>query len=133
MKFADIKLPSNGRFGTTFLIIFLLFGSYCFFYNYVLLSFVFFLISLTFFLVTLLKPNWLYPLNKTWMALGFILSLIMSPIVMGIIFFGVFTPTSIIMRLFGRDELRIRGKKRLSFWKERSVMPLRRNYFKQQY
>ena len=69
--------------------------------------FVAFLCSTTFLLVALFKPNWLFGINKAWMALGFVLSLVMSPIVMGIIFFGVFTPTSIIMRLFGRDELRV--------------------------
>ena len=50
------------------------------------------------------------------MSFGFLLGIIVSPIIMGLIFFGIFTPIAILMRLFGRDELRLRFKKQSSHW-----------------
>ena len=61
--------------------------------------------------------SFLSPLNKLWMRLGLLLGMIMSPIVMGIIFFGLFTPISLVMRLLGRDELKLKPKPCQSSWR----------------
>jgi hypothetical protein len=56
-------------------------------------------------LITFTREAWLTPLNRAWMALGELLGRVVSPIVLGVIFFGVFTPVGMVMRLFGRDAL----------------------------
>ena len=56
------------------------------------------------------------------MKFGVLLGTIVSPIIMGIIFFGIFTPIAIIMRLSGRDELRLRLKKKKTHWINRKTL-----------
>ena len=73
------------------------------------------------------------PLNKAWMRLGFLLGVIINPIVLGLIFFLLFTPIALLMRLFGRDELRLRVKNRSSHWKNRNIRSIGMNTFKQQF
>ncbi len=116
MNFSKVKLPSNLKFGFFFTVIFLIasflfykIGSEIWFYIFVTLCVVFFII-------TIIKADILLPLNKLWMKFGILLSIIVSPIIMGIIFFGIFTPVSIIMKLLGRDELRLRFKKKKTHW-----------------
>jgi len=58
--------------------------------------------------------------------------MIVSPIVLGIIFFGLFTPIAFFMRLSGRDELRLKLSKKASHWVSRSE-PLKSESFKQQF
>ena len=53
-----------------------------------------------------LAPELLAPLNTLWFKFGMLLSKIMSPIVMGILFFVTVTPTGLIMRARGKDLLR---------------------------
>ena len=55
------------------------------------------------------------------MMLGFILGLIVSPIVLGIIFFGLFTPVAILMSILGRDELRLKPSVQSTHWVERKL------------
>jgi len=54
------------------------------------------------------------------MRFGILLGRIVSPIVLGIIFFGLFTPIAILMRLIGRDELRLKYTQRQTHWIPRS-------------
>ena len=54
------------------------------------------------------------------MRFGVLIGIVVSPIVLGMIFFGLFTPISIIMKLIGRDELSLKIFNRDSFWKERN-------------
>ncbi|MDC0087662.1 SxtJ family membrane protein, partial [Amylibacter sp.] len=77
-----------------------------------------FFTSLIFLFVTILKADLLFPLNKMWMTLGLLLSMVASPILMGVIFFCLFTPISILMRLIGRDELFLKPSYKKSFWKD---------------
>ena len=67
------------------------------------------------------------------MRFGFTLGLIINPIVLGIIFFLIFTPISLIMWLFKRDELRLKIKKRDSHWKLRTEKNVNVDLFKQQF
>jgi hypothetical protein len=55
-----------------------------------------------------LKPSWLHPLNVLWMMLGLVLAKIVNPIVMGLLLFGTILPTGLIMRMRGRDLLRLK-------------------------
>jgi uncharacterized membrane protein YagU involved in acid resistance len=59
-------------------------------------------------LLALVLPRVLSPLNKLWMKLGMLLQKIVSPIILGILFFVTITPIGLFMRLFGTDFLRLR-------------------------
>ena len=115
----NIKIPSNRKFGFFFTIVFLI----LFFYflskqsQYLILTFL--ILSVLFFIVTIIKADLLLPLNKLWMKIGLLLGKIISPIVLGLIFFIIFTPIGIITRLFGRDELNLKTVSNKSSWRIR--------------
>lgn len=69
--------------------------------------------------VTLMCPARLAPFNRAWFLLGVWLNKIVSPVVLGFIFFGLLTPTAFVARLFGRDELRIKRLTQETYWIER--------------
>jgi len=76
-----------------------------------------FILSLVFLVLGVLNSKFLTPLNKLWIRFGILLGSIVSPIVMGAVFFIVVTPTGIIMRLLGKDLLRINKNKTIStYW-----------------
>ena len=130
---ASLLLPSNKKFGLFFAIIFLFLALY--FYNYTgqVLAFLSLCISVFFLLATLFFDSVLLSLNKLWMKLGFLLGMIVSPLLMGIIFFTLFVPISLIFRLFGRDELRLKMKLRDSHWKPRDHDESGEGSFKHQF
>ena len=121
MKLSDIKLPSNRKFGFFFSTIFLLASLYSYHIDSEIMVYILSLLCGTFLVITIMNPKILLPLNKLWMKFGFLLGMIISPIIMGIIFFGIFTPIAIIMRLSGRDELRLRLKKQKTHWIKRKT------------
>ena len=82
-------------------------------------------------ITTIANPKVLLPLNKLWMKFGILLGMIVSPILMGIIFFGIFTPIAMIMRLLGRDELRLRFKKKKTHWINRKALNVLDSFKKQ--
>lgn len=133
MKLSEVELPSNRKFGFFFTAVFALLGGYCLFKNLGIPAFLFLMLAVIFLLVTLVNDDLLLPLNKFWMKLGLLLGLIISPIVMGIIFFGLFTPIAIAMKLFGRDELRLKFENRESYWKERNTPSSENDSFKYQF
>lgn len=61
-----------------------------------------------FLLLAVLVPHILAPVNRLWTKFGLLLNKIVSPIALGILFFLVVTPTGLLMRLFGKDPLRLR-------------------------
>jgi hypothetical protein len=58
--------------------------------------------------VTIVRPEWLAPLNRIWMRFGEMLHRVVSPLVLGVIFYGVFTPVGFAMRIAGRDIMKRR-------------------------
>ena len=117
MKTSELQLPTNKKFGFFFAAVFLVATTY-FYINNASSSVVSILgvVGLSFLVATLVNPDVLLPLNRLWMRFGLLLGMIISPIVMGIIFFGLFTPMSLTMRLFRRDELRLRFKNKKTHW-----------------
>ena len=97
-------LPSNRSFGWTFTGIFVIAGVYGLWKGGAALPWLLPLAALTA-LVTLTRDTWLAPLNRAWMALGLLLGRVVSPLVLGVIFYGVFTPVAWVMRLAGRDAM----------------------------
>ena len=120
MNFKELQLPSNKKFGRFFSTVFLLLTIYLYFAGYVTFLVVSIILFLLTAIITLTKPSLLSPFNRFWMSIGFIIGRVVSPIVLGIIFFLVFSPIAIIMRLFGRDELNLKSKNADTFWKNRS-------------
>ena len=116
----DLELPSNKKFGYFFSFIFLMASIYIFFREFNILFYILCTCSIVFLLIAYFKSEILRPLNKLWMNFGLFLGMIVSPIVMGIIFFVIFSPIGILMRLFGRDELLIKLKRKHSYWINRN-------------
>ena len=115
MDHKDIKIGSNRSFGLVFFVVFLLISIYPFLKdgNIRLWSLI---ISFIFLVLGLLNSNLLSPLNKLWFRFGLLLGKIISPIIMGIIFFLVVTPIAIIMRLFKKDILNLEFKENNTYW-----------------
>ena len=111
MKFSEIILPSNKKFGYLFTVIFLFLSLYFYIHNKENISKILLILSVFFIVITIFKPTLLLPLNKLWMMFGLLLGKIISPIVIGIIFYLIFSPFGIIMRLYGRDELILKRSK----------------------
>ncbi len=83
--------------------------------------------------VTITVPGLLTPLNKAWMKLGELMGKVVSPLVLGVIFFILITPLALITRLFGRDELRLKRTNNDSYWIERSPPGPAGDSFKNQF
>lgn len=122
MNFSGLELASNRKFGSFFTIIFLVAASYFFFNKSVIEAYIFITLAVIFFIVTLVKEDALLPLNKLWMYFGFLLGKIFNPIILSLIFFVLFTPIAFIFRLWGRDELRLKFKKKSSYWIKRDML-----------
>ena len=132
MKFSEIELPSNRKFGLFFTFVFAVAATYFYYSANVNWAYVFIAAALIFLLVTLIKSDVLLPLNTLWMRLGLLLGMIITPVVLGVIFFGLFTPIAIFMRLRGRDELRLKDVRRVSHWIWRTE-PIKSESFKYQF
>ena len=113
-----MKQTSEKSFGILFFIVFFLVGIWPLFNSdtpriwSLTLSFIF----LT---VVFLKQELLKPLNSTWIKLGEILGKIIAPIIMAVIFFFILTPLSFIIRIFGKDPLKLKISKDNSYWIKR--------------
>ena len=114
------KLPSNRNFGLVFFVFFLIIGLWPLLgTNEIRYWSIFF--SIIFFLLGITNSKLLNPLNKIWFNFGMLLGKMISPLVMGIIFFLVVTPIGVIMRVFGKDILSLKyNKKNKSYWIEKN-------------
>jgi energy-coupling factor transporter transmembrane protein EcfT len=75
----------------------------------------FVVLSLVFLIITIIRPNLFTFLNKLWIKFGILLGKIISPIVMGLVFFFVVTPIGILIRILKKDVMGLkRGKS--SYW-----------------
>ena len=126
-------MPSNTNLGWFFSATFAMIALYCYFQQLKTLGDVASIVSFLFLAVTLVAPNFLRPLNRVWYELGMLLGKIVSPIVLGIIFFLMITPISLITRLFGRDELKIKKLSLHSYWVDRSPPGPSSDSFKNQF
>ncbi len=132
MNLSEVKLPSNRKFGFFFTAVFLIAAGYFWNNASTAIAHTFATLSALFFVITLFKADILLPLNKLWMRFGLLLGMIVSPIVLGLIFFVLFTPIAFAMRIFGRDELRLRFKGKSSHWIKREA-PAQPDSFKYQF
>ena len=111
----EIKIGSNRSFGIVFFIVFLLISIYPLI-NGENIRYWSLIISLIFLILGFLNSKILTPLNKTWFKFGIFLGRIISPFIMGIIFFIVVTPTGLLMRIFKKDLLNLKFNNDKSYW-----------------
>jgi hypothetical protein len=114
-----LQLPSNRKFGLFFFLIFAVLGAYAYTKAWFQTSITALTIAILFAVVALIIPQVLSRLNRLWYGLGQLLGAIVSPIVLGVMFFGLITPISLITRLFGRDELKMKKRAVNSYWIDR--------------
>ena len=115
----DLKISSNRSFGIVFFIVFILIAFYPLI-NQEEIRIWSVLISLLFLILGIINSKILTPLNKVWFKFGIFLGKIISPIVMGLIFFLVVTPIAFLMRILKKDLLNLKFSKNNSYWIEKT-------------
>ena len=115
----DIKIGSNRSFGIVFFLVFLIIATYPL-TNGDEIRLWSLIISVTFLFLGLINSKFLNPLNKLWFKFGIFLGKIVSPLVMGIIFFLVVTPIGLLMRLLNKDLLNLKFNNNGSYWIEKT-------------
>jgi len=121
---------SNRSFGLLFFIVFLTIGLWPL-KNGDNLNLYFSVTSLIFLILGLLNSKLLSPLNKAWIKFGEILGLIIAPIVMAFIYFIFLTPVSLVVRVFGKDLLRVKFNKKIdSYWikRKKNLSPMNKQF-----
>ena len=114
----EVKISSNRSFGIVFFVVFLLIAFYPLIYNGDIKIWSL-ILSLIFLILGLVDSKILTPLNKVWYHFGIFLGKIISPFIMGIIFFLVVTPIALLMRLLGKDVLNLKFNTNKSYWIEK--------------
>ena len=128
------NLPSNRNFGFLFAGVFALLAAYGGYHGANVTTVYGWLIAgVIIRLVAIIAPGLLTPFNRAWMKLGELMGKIVSPLVLGIIFFVLITPVALVTRLFGRDELRLKKTNASSYWIDRAPPGPAGDSFKNQF
>jgi hypothetical protein len=90
-------------------------------------------LSVLTFLVAIIRPRLLSTPNKLWMKFSLLLARFVSPIILGILFYVLISPLALALRLFGRDELRLKTKNVVTNWQSRKINGYSLDSFKNQY
>ena len=116
-----IKISSNRSFGLLFFVVFLIVSLWPLTHEGSIRIWSV-IISAVFLILGLVNSKLLTPLNLLWFKLGMILGAIISPIVMGIVFFLVVTPIGLILRIMGKDLLNKKyDKEKETYWIKRNA------------
>ena len=115
---SNVKAPSEKSFGVTFACVFALLSAWQFYQNGMGIWPVLTTLSaLGFLSAAFAAPTVLRPLNLLWLKFGLLLHRVINPLILGLLFFLVFTPMGLAMRLFGADLLRLRKEPaQSSYW-----------------
>ena len=119
MNSKNIKISSNRSFGIVFFIFFLIVSIFPLFKDEDIRIWAV-IVAIIFLILGLLNSSVLSPLNKIWFKFGILLGNFISPIIMGLVFFTVLTPTAFIMRALGKDLLNLKKNNKKSYWIEKS-------------
>ena len=133
MDYKDTSLPKNRTFGIFFSFISLLASGYFYCQSVLFWSLIFAVVTFTLAIISMIRPSWFTIFNKLWFQLGSVLGSIFGPLVLSFIFFILITPFAVTMRLFGRDELRLKRIKRDTYWRVRTTKTPDSTSFKDQY
>jgi hypothetical protein len=116
-KEIKINKKNNITFGILFFVFFLIIGLYPL-VSFEVIRIWSVVLSLVFLIITIIRPNLFTFLNRSWIQFGILLGKIISPIIMGLVFFFVVTPIGILVRILKKD---VMGLKRgaSSYWIDR--------------
>ncbi len=114
-KSENIKIGSNRSFGIVFFIVFLIIAIYPLL-NDNSIRLWSLIIGIIFLILGIINSKVLTPFNILWIKFGLLLGKVVSPIIMGFVFFGVVTPISIIMKLLRKDLLYLKRNKKETYW-----------------
>jgi predicted membrane protein len=119
LKNNNIKIGTNKSFGIVFFVFFFLVSIFPLLNdgNIRIWSLI---ISIIFLILGMLNSKILTPLNQVWFKFGILLGRFVSPLVMGIVFFAIVTPTSIIMRVLQKNLLNLKKGNKKTYWIEKS-------------
>ena len=121
---------SNRSFGLLFFIVFLILGLWPL-KNFGNLNYYLVVASGFFLVLGLINSKLLSPLNNAWIKFGEILGLIIAPIVMAFVYFIFLTPVSLVVRVFGKDLLRVKFNKKIdSYWikRKKNLGPMNKQF-----
>ena len=133
MTNSKLTLPSNRNFGFFLSFVFLAISIYFFIkinYSFILLSLS---IAILILIISLTVPIFLSPFNIIWSKIGLLINLITRPIILGLIFFILITPLSIVLRIFGRDQMNLKKLEKNSYWIDRKISKFDIENFKNQF
>ena len=119
MNSKNVKISSNRSFGIVFFIFFLIVSIFPLFKNEDIRVWAI-VVAIVFLILGLLNSSLLFPFNKIWFKFGILLGNFISPIIIGLVFFIVVTPTAFLMRAFGKDLLNLKKNNKKSYWIEKS-------------
>ena len=119
MNNSNIKIGTNKSFGIVFFVFFLIVSIFPLLNDGDIRVWSL-IISLIFLILGILNSKILTPLNQIWFKFGILLGRFVSPVVMGIIFFAIVTPTSVIMRVLQKNLLNLKKGNKKTYWIERS-------------
>ena len=115
----DVRGSSDRSFGMVFAVVFALIGLLPLAFGGALRLWAL-LVAAAFLGIALAVPSLLAPLNRLWLRFGLLLHRIVSPLILGIMFFLVVTPMGLLMRALGKDPLRLRfDRHAASYWIDR--------------
>jgi hypothetical protein len=103
---AEIAMPSDRSFGLTFVVVFAIIAAWQAWAGRPIIAYTFSGLGTAILIAALARPSVLHGLNRAWMRFGALLHKVVNPIVLGGIYFLVFTPVALGMRLAGSDALR---------------------------
>jgi hypothetical protein len=82
--------------------------------------------------VGLIRPQLLRHIFFAWMYVAFPIGWVVSHVLLGVIFFGLFTPIGFLFRILGRDPLMLRRPAtQASYWLPKPIVEDKRRYFSQ--
>ena len=119
LKNINIKIGTNKSFGIVFFVFFFIVSMFPLL-NDGNIRFWSLIISIIFLILGILNSKILTPLNQVWFKFGILLGRFVSPVVMGIVFFAIVTPTSVIMRILQKNLLNLKKNNKKTYWIERS-------------
>jgi len=113
-SFINIEKKNNIIFGLIFFVLFLIIGLYPLKSEGIVRIWSI-ILSLVFLIITIIRPNLFVFLNRLWIQLGLLIGKIISPIIMGFVFFFVVTPVGLLVRILRKDVMGLkRGES--SYW-----------------
>ena len=118
MKHKNIKISSNRSFGFVFFVVFFVISLWPILSENEIRIWSL-ILSVIFLILGILNSKILTPLNKGWFRFGIFLGNFIAPIVMGIVFFLVVTPTGILAKLFRKDLINLKKNNDKTYWVEK--------------